>query len=269
MNEPASLRCLNCGEVFDSAFCPACGQAASVRRLETRAVFVELVTKISSFDSKVWNTAIGLTRNPGRVCREYVEGKRIGYVPPLKYCLTVLAAVVLWYAIIGIDLASSAPDLGVQSSEKIRAVQQVVGTYVARHLNIVIIAALPVFAAIVTLLFRRAGRNYAEVVAFVLYVMAQVMLLSIVLSPFRSAAPGAVVAIRILFQVAFFSWAATGFFGVSPRVAVVKTVAATLCYFFIVAGIVFALAFPKVLAAVRSHPDSSTRTARPSVVFHV
>lgn len=265
MTDIGETRCLNCGTVVGGQFCSECGQPASTRRLQTSEVFVEIAKKISNLDSRVWNTVIGLTTHPGRVCRDYVEGKRIGYVPPLRYCMVVLATVILWYAFIGVDLATASPDFGFETSEKTRAVRQVVGTYVAKHLNVVVIAAIPIYAAIVALLFRRSGMNYAEVVAFVLYVMAHIMLLALMLSFFRAAAPTAVMAVRIAFQVVFFSWAAAGFFRVSPIAAAAKTIVATLFYFIIVGIMVFVFAFPKVSATLKNHDADAVRRQTPAI----
>lgn len=77
-------RCPNCGAALTGAFCAACGQKR-VRRLTFRSVFSDALGTVINLDSKFSQTVIGLTRNPGRVIAEYVDGRRGAYMNPIKY----------------------------------------------------------------------------------------------------------------------------------------------------------------------------------------
>ncbi|MCB1629730.1 MAG: DUF3667 domain-containing protein, partial [Xanthomonadales bacterium] len=82
--------CLNCGRVLQGAYCSECGQAASVGRLSLRQVIDDLFSEFSSWDSRLPRTLRRLTVDPGGLCRDYVAGRRVGYVAPLRYLLLAL-----------------------------------------------------------------------------------------------------------------------------------------------------------------------------------
>ena len=78
--------CANCGTVLTGAFCAACGQSAHVHR-SVAHIFEEFLHGIWHFDSKAWATLPRLLFAPGRLTRDYVYGKRAGYIAPLALFL--------------------------------------------------------------------------------------------------------------------------------------------------------------------------------------
>lgn len=251
MSEQESVRCLNCGATFQGVYCPSCAQKASTRRLRLADILGEVTSQLFNLDAKVPRTVLALTRNPGRVCREYVEGKRERYVPPFRYCLTIVALVLLGYALFGVDVAQIAEHVSGPATGATREVQHTITSFVAQHLNLVIFAALPVFALIVRWLFYASGYNYAEVGAFVLYVMGHVLLLALLLTPLRGVAAGPYLALRILLQLGLFTWAALVFFEPPLLAGILKSLLATGLYFLVVAGVVMVILLPRILHLVR------------------
>ena len=106
MHETAPIVCLNCDHPFTGSFCPACGQTGATGRLRVREIAGDAISQVFNLDAKVPRTLIGLTTAPGRVCREYVRGRRVGYVPPFRYCLILLTLTVLANLAIGFDPTS-------------------------------------------------------------------------------------------------------------------------------------------------------------------
>jgi hypothetical protein len=78
--------CANCGTVLTGAFCATCGQSAHVHR-SVGHIFEEFLHGIWHFDSKAWRTLPRLIFAPGRLTRDYVYGKRAGYIAPLALFL--------------------------------------------------------------------------------------------------------------------------------------------------------------------------------------
>jgi hypothetical protein len=78
--------CANCGTGLTGAFCAQCGQSAHVHR-SIGHVFEEFLHGIWHFDSKAWRTLPRLVLQPGRLTRDYVYGKRAGYIAPLALFL--------------------------------------------------------------------------------------------------------------------------------------------------------------------------------------
>ena len=83
--------CLNCGTGLIGSHCHACGQAAHVHRT-LGAFFHDLLHGVFHFEGKIWRTLPLLWLNPGRLTREWVEGKRTRYVSPLAIFLLTVAA---------------------------------------------------------------------------------------------------------------------------------------------------------------------------------
>ncbi len=78
--------CANCGTALTGNFCHACGQSAHVHR-SVGHIFEEFLHGIWHFDSKAWATLPRLVFRPGRLTRDYVYGKRAGYIAPLALFL--------------------------------------------------------------------------------------------------------------------------------------------------------------------------------------
>lgn len=83
--------CLNCNFPLrpDDNYCPNCGQENNIRNVPARYLIVELFEGFFSFDTKLWNTVKASFTRPGRITLDYLQGKRVRYVPPLKFYLFI------------------------------------------------------------------------------------------------------------------------------------------------------------------------------------
>lgn len=222
--------------------------------MRVRDIVGKAVSHLFNLDSKVPRTVVGLTRDPGRVVREYVDGRRATYVSPLRYCLIAVAIMVLVYVtfdinVINVTVTSTSPDAEVQRQvEEIRT--EIIRVINAR-LNLVIFLALPLLGLVVRWLFRRSGRNYAECMAYVLYVMGQVFVLGIPFGLLHPMSQKASIGLRVLLQLAYLTWAAVGFFAQPWWRSALKVVLATLVYVLAVALAVLTLAGPRAFELMR------------------
>ena len=78
--------CSDCGEPTAGNFCANCGQPTHVHRT-LRHLGEELLHGVMHFDARIWRTLPLLVFNPGRLTREWIEGKRTRYVSPLAIFL--------------------------------------------------------------------------------------------------------------------------------------------------------------------------------------
>ncbi|MCJ2185436.1 DUF3667 domain-containing protein [Novosphingobium beihaiensis] len=78
--------CLNCGTALIGAHCHACGQAAHVHR-SLAAFFHDLLHGVFHFEGKIWRTLPLLAWRPGRLTREYIDGRRASYISPIALFL--------------------------------------------------------------------------------------------------------------------------------------------------------------------------------------
>ncbi|MBJ7319600.1 MAG: hypothetical protein DCF29_25320 [Alphaproteobacteria bacterium] len=81
--------CSDCGAATSGNFCANCGQATHVHRTLLH-LGEELLHGVMHFDARVWRTLPLLAFNPGRLTREWVEGRRTRYVSPLAIFLFTL-----------------------------------------------------------------------------------------------------------------------------------------------------------------------------------
>src|SRR5829696_6410311 len=78
--------CLNCGTRLVGPHCHGCGQHAHVHRT-LGAFFHDLLHGAFHFEGKVWRTLPLLAWRPGRLTREYIEGRRESYLSPIALFL--------------------------------------------------------------------------------------------------------------------------------------------------------------------------------------
>lgn len=76
--------CLNCNHVVENKYCPNCGQQNTETRQSFHYLFTHFVEDLTHYDGSFWKTIKALLFRPGRLTKEYLEGKRLRYVPPVK-----------------------------------------------------------------------------------------------------------------------------------------------------------------------------------------
>ena len=89
--------CLNCGTPLNSLFCPECGQKNKDYSLSFKDLFSDIIEDLLEVDSRVVKSLRMLFFKPGFLTREYVMGRRVSYLPPLR--LYLVASVVFFLLI--------------------------------------------------------------------------------------------------------------------------------------------------------------------------
>ncbi|AOW20821.1 DUF3667 domain-containing protein [Urechidicola croceus] len=109
-----NLECLNCKKPLDSddIYCSYCGQK-NVNKLSFQSFLNQLVSGLFSYDSRFWKTFIPLIFKPGKVSKQYIEGKRARFVNPFRLYLNVS---ILFFLILGISNKTTFQD-GVNDAE--------------------------------------------------------------------------------------------------------------------------------------------------------
>jgi hypothetical protein len=80
--------CLNCGTLLEQHYCPACGQAAIAPDPTLGEFLHEMAQEFLRWDGKLFTTFRLLVTRPGELTREYLAGRRVGYLSPLRLYLT-------------------------------------------------------------------------------------------------------------------------------------------------------------------------------------
>ena len=76
--------CLNCGHRVEEHFCSHCGQENIEPRQPFHYLFTHFFEDLTHYDGHVWKTFRFLLLKPGLLTREYLMGRRMRYVPPVR-----------------------------------------------------------------------------------------------------------------------------------------------------------------------------------------
>ncbi len=143
--------CKNCEHPLQAQdnYCSYCGQSAKTKRLQFKQVRKDLLKKFLHADSGILHLTKALAIRPGLAIGEYIAGKRKDYYEPLKYLtFTVGISVLLtaYFDLMEVNTPNANP----------------VSAFVAGHIDLIFLIAVPIAAAFSWLLFLRKGFNYAE-----------------------------------------------------------------------------------------------------------
>lgn len=240
--ESPGTTCLNCAKEMGEAaqFCSHCGQKRVVGRLQIAEIFSHFTAEVLTWDSKYIRTIRELTTRPAQVCENYVAGRQVSYVNPLKYCLTLAALFFLLNSIMGVDLTKT--DLGLKVGEAPSVSEEQTPLdksgpperlekgrlFITSHINLMVFLSVPLKALALWFLFRRSGRNLAETFVFTLYLTGHVYLVLLPLSVLAAGFGVVVPGFNPLLDFCLFTWASIGFFNSSLIAAGLKNLAAAL-----------------------------------------
>ncbi len=92
-----SIACMNCGTALAGPFCHYCGQPDKNLVRFFPALLREMLEDFVDFDSRFMRTLKPLLVKPGKLTRDYLDGRRFRYVPPLR--LYIFSSLVLFFLI--------------------------------------------------------------------------------------------------------------------------------------------------------------------------
>ncbi len=81
--------CLNCGTALTGQYCGNCGQRARNRLISIWELTQEAFGDLLELDSRLWRTLIPLIVRPGKLTRDYLEGRRARFMPPFRTYLVL------------------------------------------------------------------------------------------------------------------------------------------------------------------------------------
>jgi Protein of unknown function (DUF3667) len=90
--EVAAVRCENCGAPVPGKYCGTCGQRREAP-VHSLWHFTRLATEdLTHADSRLWHTLGTLLFRPGRLTRDFLNGRRARYLPPVRLYLVLSVA---------------------------------------------------------------------------------------------------------------------------------------------------------------------------------
>jgi Protein of unknown function (DUF3667) len=76
--------CLNCGTETTGRYCPACGQENIEPKQSVWHLITHFFSDLTHFDGKFFITVKDLFAKPGFLSREYMMGRRVSYLDPIR-----------------------------------------------------------------------------------------------------------------------------------------------------------------------------------------
>ena len=82
--------CLNCGTIPIGPWCHDCGQKSGHVHRSVLHLLAEFLETFTHADSRFWRTMRRLALNPARLTNDYLAGKRVSEIPPLRLFFVML-----------------------------------------------------------------------------------------------------------------------------------------------------------------------------------
>lgn len=76
--------CLNCRHVVEQKFCPNCGQENTDSRKTFHHLFIHFFEDLTHYENAFWRTIKNLLFKPSSLTKEYLSGKRLSYLAPVR-----------------------------------------------------------------------------------------------------------------------------------------------------------------------------------------
>lgn len=81
--------CSNCFSEVEQRFCPNCGQENIETRQSFKHLFTHFFEDLTHYDNAFWKTIKYLLFKPAKLTTEYLSGKRLYFVPPVRLYLFI------------------------------------------------------------------------------------------------------------------------------------------------------------------------------------
>jgi hypothetical protein len=122
-----SAQCLNCGTGLKGPFCYFCGQPDRNFMRFFPVLLRDLMEDLFDLDSRFMRTMKPLLFKPGRLTRDYMEGRRFRYAPPMRLYIFSSIVFFLLAALIssdGISIHKTADENGTEPVAEVLSVEK-------------------------------------------------------------------------------------------------------------------------------------------------
>jgi hypothetical protein len=170
-------------------------------------VVATATSALTDADSALWRTLRGLTLDPGKFAREYVDGKRAGRFTPARYLIVTFAVTMIVNRMampsLGPPIAPDTPNYELMVEAQ---------AFILRYLQVSLFGAIPAGALTLRMLYRSTGRNFAECCALLAYTLGHVSVIGLLLLPLGRVDYWAWAGAGWALQFGFTLWASKRFF---------------------------------------------------------
>lgn len=215
------MKCHNCQNTFEGAYCSFCGQRdVANRRLAFKDIVGDFFDNVFNIHKGLFYTFFKLIVRPGYVGQSYIKGKRKQFTNPVRYLIIAIAIqafVDYWF--IHPELNDN-PDfiyfsfLSQDMNNNMALWNHILATKYSFIHNLTMILTLPVAFI---MLFKKSNYNFTELLAVNFYYFSTGLILTLfsilIFNGFIGTLP---VPIIIMVTLSYIIWSFTGFFNEVP-----------------------------------------------------
>ncbi|MGN6183300.1 MAG: DUF3667 domain-containing protein [Thermoanaerobaculia bacterium] len=250
--------CPNCGAELHGAYCHDCGQKAALH-LGVHDVVHEATHEFLHLDGKILNTVRLLLFRPGQLTLDFIAGRRVRYITPLRLYLTFS---VLFFALTAIVPGARQSIIQVGSDEPAAVKKQAedeaekLGESILHNLPRAMFVLMPAFALLTWMLYRRNQRFYIPHLYYSVHFHAFTFLvLSLSMLAGLIGRPGKIIGgVMFLTTVPWHYFGLRRMFGNSWPKTILKGTAIGVLYWLMIAAVMVAI----TLWSIR-HSSSNAR----------
>jgi len=92
--------CLNCRHVVDLRYCPNCGQENTDSRKTFHHLFIHFFEDLTHYENAFWRTIKNLLFKPASLTKEYLSGKRLSYLAPVRLYIFISFVTFFFFTVV-------------------------------------------------------------------------------------------------------------------------------------------------------------------------
>lgn len=152
--------CLNCETQVSGKYCSNCGQKFQPTKLPLRIYLEDSVETLFNVDNRVFKTLKDLFLKPGKVTKDYIEGNRASYLPPLRIYISISFIYFLLAA-----LSDSNQVFFINFGEDTTGMSEI-----AEKIQFALFFMVPYMALLIQLFYRKRKAFYVEYLIFAMHI---------------------------------------------------------------------------------------------------
>ncbi|WP_168204253.1 DUF3667 domain-containing protein [Aliikangiella coralliicola] len=230
MEKEFMTECLNCGYLASGNFCANCGQNTHTQTITMAKSIRHTFSQVFDYDSRLFVTIREMLVNPGKASLNYVLGKRIRFIHPVKYFIITMGMSLLIMQLLQAEgrvpqAQLVLPDfINIPDDKK-----QLIAQWVLRYSHFIMLAFVPVCGFFLGLFFGKK-RTAGEVTAFLFYLNANLAIITTFLLITQLSPNKIIDTLQGLFAIVYSIWSILVFFQSSFLSGIWRAALAYICY---------------------------------------
>ncbi|PCI32638.1 MAG: hypothetical protein COB60_09260 [Flavobacteriaceae bacterium] len=238
------MNCKNCNTEATHNYCPNCGQAMSLRRIDGRYIAHE-IGHVLNFEKGILYTIRGLITTPGENVRQFISGNRARLVKPIIFIILTS----LIYSLV--NHFFHVEDGYVNYEESTKSTTGTIFKWVQDHYGYANII-MGIFIAIwAKLFFRKYSYNFFEILILLCFIMGMGMLIFAVFAIFQSVTKIDSMQIAGIAGIVYCTWAIGQFFDKKKPINYLKAFASYTLG--MITSVFFAIAIGTIIDILIKH----------------